>query len=411
MLVAIKQIDLEGNNVFDDSRKEISFLRASNHPNIVPFYCSFVHGRFLWLIMEQMNGGSVLDIMRYAYPRGLDDEHIICTILRDTLKAVEYLHNTGRMHRDIKAGNILIGSDGEVKLADFGLSAWFVENGQRKDTRQTFVGTPCWMAPEVMEGVGYDQRADIWSFGITALELTKGQAPFASFPPMKVLMMTLDNPPPQLDREKTEKGARYSKAFKDMIDTCLQKAAGKRPTATKLLDHKFWKRAKKQEYILNHMLKKLPPLAERAKKLKKPPPGKQEQKKVEPGDETWDFEDKATIQPGNNSSSDTVSLTSTENLSSPNLLGSPSQSPILSHTTVTTPPINASPSAETIPPVTTNTTPSTTSPTAGAQSETTQRGRFTVTETKSTGTTTPATPTTVPVTEKKGRFTVHTTVH
>ena len=128
----------------------------------------------------------------------------------------------------------------------------------KRTGRQTFVGTPCWMAPEVMEQVhGYDYKADIWSLGITALELAKGQAPLAQYPPMKVLLLTLQNPPPTLDSES------FSSSFKDFIDNCLQKDPAKRPTASKLLEHKFFKQAKKVEYVKQHLLKNLPPLWER----------------------------------------------------------------------------------------------------------------------------------------------------
>jgi serine/threonine-protein kinase OSR1/STK39 len=141
------------------------------------------------MVMPYVAAGSVLNIMRYAFPDGLE-EPVIATIARDVLRGLAYVHAAGGIHRDVKAGNILVDTSGRVMLADFGVAATMERSGSWGSAlaaRSTFVGTPCWMAPEVMEqAAGYDCLADIWSFGITLLELAHGHAPFARYPPMKV---------------------------------------------------------------------------------------------------------------------------------------------------------------------------------------------------------------------------------
>ncbi|KAK9103942.1 hypothetical protein Sjap_021196 [Stephania japonica] len=262
------------------------------------------------------NLGSCLHLMKIAYSDGFE-EPVIASILKETLKALEYLHRHGHIHRDVKAGNILLDSNGVVKLGDFGVSACMFDKGDRQRTRNTFVGTPCWMAPEVLQpGGGYDFKADIWSFGITALELAHGHAPFSKYPPMKVLLMTIQNAPPGLDYDRDKKFSKFShitantmtkmqrncltdpfycpfsylttnllgmgvtaapihhpddancdQSFKEMVAMCLVKDQTKRPTAEKLLKHSFFKNAKAPEFSLKNLLMDLPPLWDRVKAL------------------------------------------------------------------------------------------------------------------------------------------------
>ncbi|KAF8408262.1 hypothetical protein HHK36_007411 [Tetracentron sinense] len=265
-IVAIKVLDMEKcNNDLDGIRREVQTMSLIDHPNLLRAHCSFTAGHSLWVVMPYMAGGSCLHIMKSAYPEGLE-EPVITTLLREVLKALVYLHAHGHIHRDVKAGNILVDSNGAVKLADFGVSACMYDTGDRQRSRNTFVGTPCWMAPEVMQQLhGYDFKADIWSFGITALELAHGHAPFSKYPPMKVLLMTLQNAPPGLDYERDK---RFSKSFKEMLAACLVKDPKKRPTSEKLLKHHFFKQARPNEYLSRTILDGLSPLGERFRMLK-----------------------------------------------------------------------------------------------------------------------------------------------
>ncbi|KAH0456539.1 hypothetical protein IEQ34_014446 [Dendrobium chrysotoxum] len=264
-IVAVKCMDLDRcNSNLDDIRREAQTMSLMDHPNVVKGYCSFVVEHTLWVVMPFMAEGSSLHLMKVAYPNGFE-EHVIGSILKETLKALEYLHKHGSIHRDVKAGNILLDSSGVVKLSDFGVTAGMFDKGDRQRSRNTFVGTPCWMAPEVMQpGGGYDFKADIWSFGITALELAHGHAPFSKYPPMKVLLMTLQNAPPGLDYDRDRK---FSKSFKEMVSMCLVKDQTKRPTAEKLLKHPFFKNAKPPELSVKSLLADLPPLWDRVKAL------------------------------------------------------------------------------------------------------------------------------------------------
>uniref|UniRef100_A0ACD5WPL0 Uncharacterized protein n=1 Tax=Avena sativa TaxID=4498 RepID=A0ACD5WPL0_AVESA len=263
--IAVKCLDLDRvNSNLDDVRKEAQIMSLIDHPNVIKAYCSFVVDHNLWVIMPFMAEGSCLHLMKVGYPDGLE-EPVICSILKETLKALDYLHRQGHIHRDVKAGNILVDSPGVVKLGDFGVSACLFDRGDRQRSRNTFVGTPCWMAPEVLQpGTGYNFKADIWSFGITALELAHGHAPFSKYPPMKVLLMTLQNAPPGLDYDRDRK---FSKSFKEMVAMCLVKDQTKRPTAEKLLKHSFFKNTKAPQLTVKSIITDLPPLWERVKTL------------------------------------------------------------------------------------------------------------------------------------------------
>ncbi|XP_063168690.1 mitogen-activated protein kinase kinase kinase kinase 1 [Candoia aspera] len=232
-LSAIKIVKMEADDDCVAIQQEILMVKTCKHQNIVAYYGSYIRFNKLWICMEFCAGGSLQDIYQVTGPLS---ELQIAYICRETLQGLSYLHSQGKIHRDIKGANILLNDQGEVKLADFGISAQLSATFAR---RMSFIGTPYWMAPEVaaveLKG-GYNERCDVWSVGITAIELAELQPPMFDTHPLRVLVLMTKSgyQPPKL-KEK----ARWTPAFHNFVKVTLTKTPKKRPSASKMLTHQF----------------------------------------------------------------------------------------------------------------------------------------------------------------------------
>lgn len=229
--VAVKILELPDEKESADLRKEINFLRQCDSPYIVAYRGAFVRESKIWIVMEYCGAGSLSDIM--AICDVTFEEFYISAILKQCLRGLDYLHKNKKLHRDIKSGNILLTHSGQCKLADFGVSA---ELANTLAKCGTMIGTPYFMAPEVLQSQAYDAKADIWSLAITAYELAVGQPPHADVHPMRAIFIIPSAPPPTLPEPES-----FSPEFNDFLRVCLQMDPTKRPTAEALLEHPFIK--------------------------------------------------------------------------------------------------------------------------------------------------------------------------
>ena len=240
--VAVKIINLDGGDIsMCQFAHEATLMRKSNHPNVLRMKGSFICGSELWLVLQFHPHGSVFDVMTSHHSSGFRDECLVVSVLIQALEGLKYFHSIGALHRDLKAANLLVARNGDIRLSDFGVS--IISDNLCPDSKQ-FAGSPCWMAPEALSTAGYQAASDIWALGITAIELLCGKPPHHKHKPVKVFSLVLRGEAPTIKSMYPQRAADISPDMHDFISKCLVKDTEKRWTAVQLLKHRIFQRFK-----------------------------------------------------------------------------------------------------------------------------------------------------------------------